>query len=242
MQSGLYVALSAQMALEKRLDTIADNMANVSTAGFRATGVKFEDLVSGTGERAIDFASAGTNYLSTRPGELQRSGNPFDFAVKGDAWFAIQTPAGNVLTRDGRFTMLDTGELVTHEGYPVLDAGGAPVQLNPAGSPPTAGGDGTLRQDGQLVGAIGLYSYTPDAGTRRFGNSGIIPSTPPVPAVDRTDVGVVQGFVEQSNVNPTLELTRLITVQRNFENVASLIRDSESSLGDAIRTLGSKSS
>jgi flagellar basal-body rod protein FlgF len=239
VQTGLYVSLSAQMALQKRLDTIADNVANAGTVGFRATGVKFEDLVSGTGEGSIAFASTGVDYLSTQSGALSRTGDPFDFAIKGDAWFGIDTPAGTVMTRDGRFTMRDTGELVTHEGYPVLDAGGAPLQLDPTGGAPEAGKDGTLRQNGKLVGAIGLFSFDPGTNFQRFGNSGVILAGPPQPIVDQPEVGVAQGFVEESNVNPMREMSELINVQRTFEDAATLIRDSESSLDDAIKTLGS---
>ena len=73
----------------------------------------------------------------------------------------------------------------------------------------------------------------------RFGNSGIVPSGEPEPVVDRLDAGVAQGFLEESNVNPVLEITRLIMVQRAFENGAAMIRDTESSYDEAIKTLGS---
>ncbi|MER8647338.1 flagellar hook-basal body complex protein, partial [Mesorhizobium sp. M1121] len=140
MQDSLYVALSSQIALERRLDTIADNVANASTIGFRATGVKFEDVVSGSGPKSVSFASSGKTYLSGAHGAMTQTGNPFDFAVQGDAWFGIDTPAGTVMTRDGRFSMNENGELMSLEGHPVLDAGGAPIQLDPRDGPPKAGG------------------------------------------------------------------------------------------------------
>jgi len=238
LQSGLYVALSSQMALDKRLTTIADNVANTSTVGFHATGVKFEDVVSGLGDKSVAFASAGETYLSTHSGPLRETGNPLDFAIRGDAWFAIETPRGPVMTRDGRFTMLETGELVSLEGYPVLDAGGAPIQLDAQAGAPEAGADGTLRQDGRLMAAIGLFEFQPGLNFTRYGNSGIVPFGPPEPVVDRIDAGVAQGFVEDSNVNPVLEITRLIQVQRAFEHISALIRDSEQALDQAISTLG----
>ena len=238
MQDGLYVALSSQIALEKRLNTIADNVANSSTIGFRATGVRFEDVVSGLGDKSLSFASTGDTYISDINGPMRETGNPFDFAIQGDAWFAIETPVGTVMTRDGRFSMNDAGELVSIEGYAVLDAGGAPLQLDPRYGAPQAGADGSLRQNGNLIGALGLYTYEPGANFVRYGNSGIVPSGEPEPVVDRIDVGVAQGFLEESNVNPILEMTRLIMVQRAFENTAALIRDSESTMGDAIKTLG----
>jgi flagellar basal-body rod protein FlgF len=240
VQNSLYVALSSQIALEKRLNTIADNVANASTVGFRATGVKFEDVVSGIDDKALSFVTSGDTYISNTNGPMRETGNPFDFAIKGDAWFGIETPGGTVMTRDGRFTMTENGELMTIEGYPVLDAGGAPIQLDPRNGPPRAGADGSLRQGEQLVGALGLFSFDPGPNFVRFGNSGIVPSGEPEPVVDRIDAGVVQGFLEESNVNPVLEITRLIMVQRAFENGAAMIRDTESSYDEAIKTLGSK--
>lgn len=239
MQTGLYVALSSQVALERRLNTIADNVANASTTGFRATGVKFEDVVSGLGQNQLSFVSSGTNFLSTAGGPLVQTGNPLDFAVRGDAWFAIETPEGPVMTRDGRFTMLPDGQLVGIEGHPVLDAGGGQILLNPEGGTPTVAADGVIRQDGQLVGAIGLFDFQPGNDFRRYGNSGVIPQGEPQPIIDRADIGVVQGYLEGSNVDPVLEITRLIQVQRAFEGVSSLLRDSENSLREAVKTLGS---
>jgi flagellar basal-body rod protein FlgF len=223
VQDGLYVALSSQVALEKRLNTIADNVANSSTVGFRATGVRFEDVVSGLDDKAVSFVSTGDTFLSTASGPLRETGNPFDFAIKGTAWFGMETPAGTVMTRDGRFTLTENGDLVTLEGHPVLDAGGAPIQLDP-----------------QNVGALGLFSFDPGANFVRYGNSGVVPAGEPEPLVDRLEAGVVQGFLEESNVNPMLEITRLVMVQRAFENGAALLRDTESSYDEAIKTLGSK--
>jgi flagellar basal-body rod protein FlgF len=238
LQDGLYVSLSAQMALEKRLTTIADNVANMSTVGFRATEVKFQDVVTGIGQDAVSYTSPGDTYLSGKAGGLSQTLNPFDFAIQGDAWFGIDTPAGTVLTRDGRFTMTDSGQLVTLEGHPVLDGGGSPIQLDPTAGAPETGRDGVIRQQGRLVGSIGLFSYDPGPNFTRFGNSGVIPSSPADPVVDRMDVGVAQGFVEESNVNPVLEMTRLIMVQRSFENAMAMTRDTETSFDDAVKTLG----
>ncbi len=238
METALYVSLSSQLALENRLDTIADNVANASTVGFRATEVKFDQLVSRSATADVSYVSPGQDYLSTQSGGLKKTGNGLDFAVKGDGWFAIDTPAGQVLTRDGRFTMTPSGSLVTIKGYPVLDAGGAPVQLDPTAGGPVAGQDGSLTQDGKLVGAIGLYNADLGAGYTRFENSGVIPTTPPQPILDRSDQGVLQGYVEESNVNPIAEMTRLIMVQRTFDEVSAADRQTSGSLDQAVKVLG----
>lgn len=242
MQSGLYVGISSQIALERRLNTIADNMANMNTVGFRATEVKFDEVLSSTKNELnakVAFVSQGNDYLSTRTGQFQQTGSSLDFAIKGDAWFSIDTPAGQVLTRDGRFTMRETGELVSLMGHPVLDAGGAPIQLNRNGSPPTVGADGRIMQDGQPVATLGLFTADVSKGFLRADNSGVIPVDDPQPVVDAFDVAVVQGYIEGSNVNGISEMTQLIQVNRAFEGISSLMRDSESSFGEAIKTLGS---
>jgi flagellar basal-body rod protein FlgF len=238
VQPGLYVALSSQVALERRLTTIADNVANAGTVGFRATGVKFEDLVSGMGKGSMSFVSTGETYLSTASGGMKETGNPLDMAIKGEAWFGIQTPQGLIMTRDGRFTIQPNGQLVSIEGHPVVDAGGAEIILDPQAGPPVVSADGIIRQGGNLVGGIGLFEFTPGVDFVRYGNSGVVPPTEPQPVVDRIDVGVMQGFVENSNVDPVLEMTRLIQVQRAFENMAALTRSSESKLDEAVKALG----
>lgn len=244
MQSGIYVSLSSQIALEKRLTTIADNMANLNTVGFRSTDVKFDEVLSKTQNdlnAKIAFVSQGNDYLSTRAGQLDHTNSPLDFAVKGDAWFAIDTPSGQVLTRDGRFTILETGELVSVRGYPVLDAGGAPIQLNRAGGPPAVGADGKIMQDDRQVATLGLFTADISKGFVRHENSGVITTDRPQPVVDSNDVGVIQGYLEQSNVNGISEMTQLIQVNRAFESISSLMRDSEAELQQAIKTLGGSS-
>ncbi|MET0170126.1 MAG: flagellar basal-body rod protein FlgF [Aliihoeflea sp.] len=238
MQPGLYVSLSSQVALERRLTTIADNVANAGTVGFRATGVKFEDLVTGMGKGSMSFVSTGETYLSTQSGGMKETGNPLDMAIKGDGWFGIQTPQGMVMTRDGRFTIQPDGMLVSIEGYPVVDAGGAEILIDPQAGPPVVASDGTIRQNGNLVGGVGLFQFNPGVDFVRYGNSGVVPPTQPQAILDDPDVGIMQGFVENSNVDPVLEMTRLIQVQRAFENMAALTRNSESSLDEAIKALG----
>lgn len=244
MQSGLYVGISSQIALERRLNTIADNIANMNTVGFRATEVKFDEVLSKihTDLNAnVAFVSQGNDYLSTRSGGLTQTGNTLDVAIKGDAWFSIDTPAGQVLTRDGRFTMRETGELVSNMGYPVLDAGGAPIQLNRAGGPPQISADGQILQDGNVVATLGLYSADISQGYLRYENGGVIPTAQPEPVVDNFNVSVLQGYLEESNVNAIGEMTELIQVNRNFAAISSLMRDTEGSFSDAIKVLGGSS-
>jgi flagellar basal-body rod protein FlgF len=242
MQTGLYVALSARMALEKRMETIANNVANAGTAGFRADEVSFQTLLSRAGDRPVAFSSPGESFIARRNGDVTQTGNPLDVAVTGDAWLALQTPAGTVYTRDGRMRLRESGILESLNGYRVLDAGGAPITLDPNAGAPQISRDGMISQGNQQVGALGLFAIDPGAKLARYDNSGVIPDRPATPVIEFTANGVVQGYVEGSNVNPVLELTKMMMVQRTFESLSAMTDTTESSLQDAIKTLGGTSS
>ena len=234
-----YVGLSAQIALQRRMEAIAQNVANLGTAGYRAEEIKFDSILSGAiGEEPVAYAGADETYISLQAGPLNQTGDPLDVAVQGDSWMAIQTPAGTVYTRDGRMKMLETGELVSINDHPMLDVGGAPLLLDPVGGPPQIARDGMITQGGVEVGAIGLFAIDPKANLARYENSGVIPDQPAVPVLDFDANGVVQGFVEGANVNPVLEMTKLIMVSRSFESATSAIEQSEQSQEEAIKTLG----
>ena len=238
MQSPIYVALSGQVALERRMETLARNVANMSTVGYRADEVKFETILSATAREQVAFATAGENYISRQAGGVTQTGNPLDFAVNGDAFFAIDTGNGPAFTRDGRMQIDEFGELRTLNGYPVLDAGLAPIQLDPGGDPPVVSRDGMITQDGVQMGALGLFAIDQDARLSRFENSAVIPDIAPQAVLDFVDNGVAQGYTEGSNVNPMLELTRLISVTRAFESASTAVEQSDRTLQEAIRTLG----
>jgi flagellar basal-body rod protein FlgF len=239
MQSGLYVALSGQVALERRLQTIATNVANMNTAGYRADGVSFEALMAKTGGANVAFADKGTDFISRRTGAVSKTENPLDVAVQGDAWLAIKTPGGIAYTRDGRMTVNESGELTTLNGYSVLDAGGAAILVDPSAGAPDIARDGMISQKGNQVGALGLFTIDENAKLTRSDNSGVVPDKPANPVLDFTANGVAQGFVENSNVNPIMEMTKLIAVSRAFDGITAATEKSESSLTDAIKTLGS---
>lgn len=241
MQPSLYVSLSGQIALMRRLETLAHNVANVTTAGFRAEEIKFEELISQETDSPTAFVTTGTSYISRQAGEVVRTDNPLDVAVTGDAWLAFQGPGGPVYTRDGRMTITPEGELRTLTGYPVLDVGGAPIQLNPNAGTPTIARDGTLTQGTTQVGAIGLFTIPAEARLARFGTSGVVPDKEAEPALDFSRVGVTQGFIEQANVNPVSEISRLIQIQRAFDSISNSITRSEETLSSAVRTLGETS-
>jgi len=237
MQSNIYVTLSAQMALQRRLDTLANNVANASTAGFRGEAVTFEQLVEQQSADPVHFVSRGATHISATAGELTKTDNPLDVAVRGESYLAIQTASGPVYTRDGRMQMLPTGELATLNGNAFLDVSGSPLQLDPNGGPPTIGKDGSIFQKGRQIGSLGLFRMSPEAKLTRGEGASVVPDIQPQPELDFNVNGIVQGFIEKSNVNSVLEMTHLIAVQRSFEAVNGVMHDSETSLQDAIKIL-----
>jgi flagellar basal-body rod protein FlgF len=238
MQSALYVGLSAQVALEKRLQTIANNVANVNTAAFRTDVVKFETVLSRAGANPVAYSSPGNNIISREVGNVTETGNPLDVAVAGQGWVAFAGPNGTVYTRDGRLQIAPNGDLQTLTGFPVVDSGGAQITVDPNGGPLSIARSGAITQDGNEVGTLGLFNIPADANLDRYGNSGVIPDRPATAVVDFTRDGFRQSYVEGSGANPMLELTRLISASRAFEGTNSLVEGTESSLQNAIRTLG----
>lgn len=242
MQSALYVSLSAQIALERRMSTVASNVANASSTGFRASEVNFAEVLSEVsqvpGAKATSFVNQGEDFLITKSGGLKETSNPLDFAIKGDAWFLIDGPAGRMLSRDGRFSIDEEGVLTSLQGYDVLDPGGGLLQVDPARGPIKAAADGSLTQNGAFIGSIGLFRVDLSAGFQRVGDSGITTTNVPQAVVDEQGIGVYQGYVENSNVNPVAEMANLITVSRSFENTTTMMRDLNETLKKAIQTIG----
>ncbi len=237
MQANFYISLSAQMSLQRRLDTIAHNVANANTTGFRAEKIKFETMVSDAGAEPVAFSSKGDPRLSTQKGELTKTDGPLDVAIEGDAWLGVQTPSGLAYTRDGRMRMTETGDLQTLDGHPVLDGGGTWITLDPNGGPVAIARDGAISQGGRRTGVIGLFSFGENAVLQRGVNATVTSSQPAEPVLEFGKTGLAQGFIERANVNPISEISRLIAVTRAFDAVATANGNSESTLLQAIRSL-----
>lgn len=240
MDANAPVGLSGQLALARRLETIANNVANAGTAGYKAEAVTFSTVVSRTQPFKTSFAFSGGPHVDLSAGGFKQTGNPLDVAIRGDGFLAIATPLGTAYTRDGRMQMLPTGEIVTLQGHAVLDEGGAPLAANPDGGPPEITAEGSLRQNGRVIGAIGLFALDLGKGYSRYENAAFLPSAAPAPIDDFTRDGLVQGFIEESNVNPVQEMTRLIAVQRAFEAMSASLEQRDQALREAIQGLGAR--
>jgi flagellar basal-body rod protein FlgF len=237
MSTDLAVAVSAQIAMRTRMETTAQNIANINTAGYRGAGVKFEAVLAKAGETSVAYSSPGDTYITLQNGQISRTGNDLDVAIDGDGWFGLSSPHGPVYTRDGRFHMTDLGELQSVNGYPVVDIGGSPIVIDPSAGPVKISESGTITQAGRPLGALGLFLMPADTKLSRYDNSAVVSSKPVEPVEDRTASSVRQGYLEGSNVNPILEITKLIELSRSFEGAEKAMQNSDDAVKEAIRTL-----
>ncbi len=234
MSSVGYVTLSRQSGLMNEMRIVANNIANSATTGFRQEGLVFSEFVkSAPNQASLSMTRAQVRNTSLEQGTLTQTNGDFDFAIEGDGFFLIETPDGERLSRAGSFTPNAAGDLVTADGYRVLDAGGAPVFV-PPGAQIGVASDGTVSADGQPLGQIGIYMPTDPLDLQR--EDGVM---------FRADGGfeptdgarVLQGFLESSNVNPILQVARMIEVQRAYEMGQSFLDAENERIRAAVKAM-----
>lgn len=236
-----YVALSQASALMRNMDTTAHNLANTSTAGYKALHPILESVYEGTGDSAVNYVHESGSYLELTNGPLMPTGNPFDIALSGEGWLQFQLPGGETgYSRHGRLVMDADGQLKTAGGLPLLGAGGAPVVLpDDIGEDLVVATSGTLtNQTGAVLGAIGVVSIKNAAAMLPVGGGMYqLPANSAAPQQLEAPQ-IKQGFVEGSNVSAVLEMTRLIDIQRAYENSVKLMGSDDDLTRTAIQKLG----
>ncbi|MEL6677871.1 MAG: flagellar hook-basal body complex protein, partial [Pseudomonadota bacterium] len=196
-----YVTLTRQGGLMREMQVIANNLANLSTTGYRTEALVFSEMLQALPAEgdSVAMTAARTRFTDERQGALDRTDAPLDLAIEGDGFFQIETAQGPRLTRAGAFLMDATGQVVTAQGEALLDLGGAPIQLPPDAGSISVASDGTLSVDGALTAQIGLVQPAPDAILTREDGVRFAVEGAVEPA---EDASVVQGHLEASNVSP----------------------------------------
>lgn len=237
MENATYTALTRQSGLMREMRVVANNIANLSTTGFRTEGVIFAEHVRALGpdDESLSMATASARDTVLAQGTLTQTGGSFDLAIEGDGFFLVETPGGERLTRAGAFTPNENGDLVTPEGFRVLDAGGAPVFIPQGAGPVGIAPDGTVSAGGQPVGQVGLVMPVNAGGMIREDGVRFRADEGFEPALQGR---MLQGFLEESNVDPVLEVTRMIEVQRSYELGQSFLDKEDERIRSAIRALG----
>lgn len=230
-----YVTLSRQSGLMSEMRIVANNIANANTTGYRQQGLVFSEFVRDlSGSPSLSMSRAQVRNTSFQQGVLTQTGGQFDFAIEGDGFFLVETPSGNRLTRAGSFAPDANGDLVTPDGYRVLDSNGAPVFIPPDAATIDVGGDGTLSVDGQLLGQIGVYRPTEGAQLVREASTLFRPEGDVEPVEEPV---VLNRFLEGSNVNAIDQVTKLIEIQRAYELGQSFLEAEDDRVRGAVKTL-----
>ena len=241
MDTSTYVALSGQLSLDRRMATLAQNIANANTSGYRAEVLDFKTVASNTGPSITDFALPGGSHIDASNGGLTQTKNPLDLAVKGDAFFGYQDASGGVsYSRDGRLTLASDGRLINSSGNAIVDAQGSAISVDPNQPDIVIGDDGSILQNGQKKAQVGLYSVDFSGGFQRTEGAAFAPTKPATAVSDYNQNGVVQGYVEESNVNAANAMTSLIQITRAFEAISQLSSQASDAQKSAIETLGSR--
>ena len=237
MQNMLLVGLSRQMTLERQMDIVANNVANVNTNGYKADKSLFQEfLTSGAHQDDFKGADRRVSYVTDRAtwrdysqGAAEPTKNPLDVAIDGKGFLVVQTPGGERYTRDGNLQINSTGQLVTSGGNPVLGNSG-PIVFQPTDHDIVVSADGTITvQEGaahtdSIRGKLRLVSFADAQKLIKQGNNLYSGRTGDGAAAQDTKSTIQQGFVEKSNVNSVMEMSHMVEVMRTYTNIANILQ------------------
>jgi flagellar basal-body rod protein FlgF len=249
MIKGLYSAVSAMVMNAARQQVLSHNISNLQTPGFKQILTTAQDFMQNqavysngfSAEGTVDYlgllglgTQAGEEFIDFEQGALQDTGNPLDLALQGNGFFTVDTPDGQRYTRDGRFLRDADNNLVTVDGFQVLDDAGQPIQL-PDGDVSVAP-DGAISVNGQAVATLGIGIFA-NPQTELQHTEGNLFTGPAASTGDEVP-RVVQGYLEMSNANPSQLMTQLVEVARSYEAAQKLVQNQDELLGKAIASLG----
>ena len=242
MDNALYVGLSRQMVLRREMDIVANNIANADTTGFKVESLMTKEqpgppAMTLQGPRPIKFVAADGVARDFGQGGLHRTDAPLDLGIEGQGFFKVTTAAGERYTRDGRFRVDETGRLTTQSGQPVADESGGEITLDLEKGAITIAADGTVSQGTERVGKVGVFKFDTlsvleKSGDNLYQNTA---NSQPAPA---TEARVRQGMLESSNVQPIVEITRMIEVSRAYEQITQMMNSEADLSRNTITRMG----
>ncbi|MES2729293.1 MAG: flagellar basal-body rod protein FlgF [Pseudomonadota bacterium] len=237
MENTLYIGMSREKSLRTSLDIISNNIVNATTTGYRAQNPLFEEyLDKQRGEKeALSFVMDYGQYDTTKPGTMQLTGGTFDVALSGPGFFGVQTPDGLRYTRAGNFTTNASGELTTASGHKVASSGGGSITIPQDAKDIAITDDGSISSSSGVLGRIMIQEFTDPQSLAPEGN-GLYKTNES--GTTATNTKAVQGTLEGSNVQPVLEMTRMIEISRDYQSIQRLITNEHERQRGAIERLG----
>lgn len=231
MENSIFIGLSRQVALKSKMNLISNNIANMSTPGYRSQNAVFAQYINKSPitpkvpvKEDISQVYDYGQYQNTAQGSFHQTGNQTDVAINGPGYFGVTGPNGETLyTRAGNFRLNANSQLVTSAGYPVANAGGAPIVVPKDTTEINIDPNGNISDQNGIIGQLMVSEFdnvqkleAAGENTYRAGGANAIPAQNSV---------VVQGAIENSNVNPVLEMTRMIDVLRSYQATQSMLKD-----------------
>lgn len=245
IENAQLISLSRQIALQRQMDVVANNVANINTTGFKAENILFEEYVMPVArdqdfprlDQPLSYVQDWATIHDLSGGAMVQTGNEFDVGLNGDGFFAVQTPAGDRWTRSGSFQLSNNGTLVDLNGNPVLGEGGA-MQFGPEETGVVIAADGSVSSSAGPKGKLRMVEFANPQELTRDGSNLFAGGTP----VAATNTRAMQGFVERSNVSGVSEMAEMIRVTRAYESAANLAQKQDDLRRSAIQRLGDANS
>ncbi len=241
MDNSLLVSLSQQLASYRSMEVIANNIANVSTPGFRREAPSFQEYVTQMpgaegqdGPQTVSFVQDNGIVRDMSEGPQQPTGATYDFALHGKGFFVVQTAGGERYTRGGHFTLDAGGQIVDDGGNPLLGDGG-PISITTDDGDVHVGADGTLSGKNGQIAKLRVASFADEKSLAKDGANMFSATDQPQTA---TDFRISQGALEGSNVQPVVEISRMIEVMRAYQATATMTQSQEDLMRQAIDKLG----
>ena len=222
MSEGIYTALSGALARQTQLEQVSHNLANVDTAGFRKTSATFEAVMVDA-ERGVQHVRQGGQVVDLSEGRVEHTGNPLDVAIVGQGFLRVAGGEGGeaVLTRAGSLRLDVQGNLVTSDGRAVLGESGGPIQIDAVPDEILIDEAGNVWDAFGMVDRLAIVAPQDGRALRPVGGGYLATAqTNLMPS----GAEVMQGSIERGNVNPVQEMTQLVTLQRHFDAMQSLIQ------------------
>lgn len=241
METTTLIALSRQGGLRRQMDIVANNIANMNTNGFKGERMMFvEHLVKSPGGQRLlgeklSFVRDIATLLDFSEGPVEGTGNPLDLAITGEGFFVVQTEDGERYTRNGRFKLDDGGQLVNQNGEPLLSTGNQPFFLGPEDTEITISRDGTVATNNGEIGRIKLVNFeNPQLLKRSAGGLFAAEEEPR----DVESPEIIQGMLEGSNVQPIIEMAKMIEIQRTYDSVRNFIEREDERMRNMVKEMG----
>lgn len=245
MENSLYIALSRQTTLWRQLDMVSNNLANMNTVGFKGSNPLFTEYLAKTtkegsllGEKISYTQDFGT-VQDFSEGPIKTTNNPLDVAIHGDGYFSIEAPEGERFTRNGQFKLDNEGKIVTSSGYPVLSEQDQPFFIAPNETNIEIAKDGTVSTENGVIGKMKIVGFD-NMQKMVPTHSGLFVAGKNNEINTDVEVQVLQGSLEESNVQPVVEMTKLIDLNRGYGHVQRMIEQEHDRQKDAINKLSQR--